>query len=235
MGKDVAHVTRRRTGLQRGTEVAVADDFMELPVGDVEEPLGFPVSVVLHAFPAQDRVLERHRNRRIVAAHRVALADRLVFGSRKRRQKAIRLLFKELSPALQALLARHCRGGLARFDFSNCFQLVEGRMFHTGLLSSQYRTSPLIPPSCLPPVMKRDSDMARSPVGLRWTPFNFEWLAVWNALFGSYPTVRWACAAVRGCRDVTAECYRASSRGSVDLCPAAYAAPGRSAGGSNAA
>src|ERR671910_270017 len=68
----------------RGADMAVADNFVQLPVSQFEEAPGFTVGVVSQALRTKDRVLEGNRERRVVVTHFLAYLRGLVFGARQR-------------------------------------------------------------------------------------------------------------------------------------------------------
>ena len=64
--------------------MAMANDFVQLPIGQFEEALGFTISVVSQALRAKNRILEGNGEGRVVVTHLFALLRGLVFGARKR-------------------------------------------------------------------------------------------------------------------------------------------------------
>src|SRR3989344_4885747 len=121
----VAYPSRRRLGHHRVAEVAVADDLMELPVGEVEEPSGFAVGVVLHALGAQHWVTEGDGDGRVRSAHLVAGRGRRILGAMKNGERTVGLAFKQLRPVFEPCRARH---GLLRRGWiygRNALELVE--------------------------------------------------------------------------------------------------------------
>jgi hypothetical protein len=81
--------------LHRRANMAVADNFVELIVGQFEEALCFAVTVVSQPFIAKNRILEGNRYRRTITPHDIAFGRRTVFGSGKRGKEPVGLLFKK--------------------------------------------------------------------------------------------------------------------------------------------
>jgi hypothetical protein len=80
---------------------------MHLAVREFEELDRIADSVAPEPLDPQDRILERHRERRIVSVLCLALAAAAVLGVLDHRQAPVRLPFEQLSLALQALAAQH--------------------------------------------------------------------------------------------------------------------------------
>src|SRR5205809_5508397 len=57
-GNRRSDVTGSRYGVHRRAEMTIADDLMQLPVGQFEEPLRFAVVVVFQPGDAENRILE---------------------------------------------------------------------------------------------------------------------------------------------------------------------------------
>ncbi len=129
-----AHAQRSARGVHRFADMTMAHDVVKLPIAQFEEALGFPVAIVLQPFGAQQRVLEGHRQRRAVAAHQVALLQRIVFGAWKRRQKTRRLAFQKFSPTLETLGTIHSPGRRLGLDLGYLVQLIQCLMPHGNLL-----------------------------------------------------------------------------------------------------
>jgi hypothetical protein len=116
--------------------MAVADDLMQLPVAQVEEPLCLTISVVLQAQPTEKRVLERNSDWRAGAARSVPRFRIHVFGAWKRSKASPGVSVQKVRPTFDALGSGHywvCRQG---FNFRDGMQLVECLMFHGRLLST---------------------------------------------------------------------------------------------------
>jgi hypothetical protein len=122
-----------------GSEVAEADQFMELSVGQFKKPSGFPIGVVPHPRCAQDRIAEGDGNRRPVATHGGPYFIRLIFGFSKCRKGSIGVELKNLGPPLEPLAAGHLEVGIAAIYPGDSPQLVDCTLLHYGLLFEQNR------------------------------------------------------------------------------------------------
>src|SRR5919106_1576636 len=74
-GADMPGGSRPGDGL---AEMAIADDFVQLPIGQFEEPLGLAVAVVLQPLGAKARILEGDSDRGARGAHRLTGPTALV-------------------------------------------------------------------------------------------------------------------------------------------------------------
>jgi hypothetical protein len=104
-------------------EMAIANDSVQLPIRQFEEPFGFAIAVVLQAFGAKDRIVERHRQRRAGTAHRRAGPAGLVFRAVKRCEPPLGSLFEKSHPAFEALPPRHCGASEVRMDLGDGFEV----------------------------------------------------------------------------------------------------------------
>src|SRR5262249_62329451 len=89
-----------------GTEMAVADDPVWLPVGELKEPHGLAVGIVPEAGGAQHRILGGDRQRRVQPAHRPTYLFRLIFRAGEGVEAAVGRRLEQAGPALEALGAR---------------------------------------------------------------------------------------------------------------------------------
>ena len=105
--------------------MAVADDAMQLPIGELEEAHCFAIGIVLEAGGAHHRILSRDRQWRMQPPHRPADLVRLILGAGEGVEAAVRIRLKQIGPALQALGPRQdprcCFLGM---DCSDALQLV---------------------------------------------------------------------------------------------------------------
>ena len=101
--------------------MAVADDLVQLMVGQLEEALGFAITVVFQTLVVQYGVCEGNRYRRAIASHDIAFRRRTVFSPGKRGQEPAGLTFKKLGPTHQTLGSAHHR---LYVDLGHCMQLV---------------------------------------------------------------------------------------------------------------
>lgn len=106
LDKHCADVARGRRCADGCTEMAVADDLMQLLVAQLEETPGFTVAVILHSGGPEDRVLEGNGDRRTITAHGRADSRWLILCLVQCREASVRVTLKELRPTLKALLAR---------------------------------------------------------------------------------------------------------------------------------
>jgi hypothetical protein len=68
-GRQLTDVMGDRRGVRGRAEMAIADDLVQLLVGQLEEPLRFTVAIVSQTGCAEDRILEGDRDRRTVGTH----------------------------------------------------------------------------------------------------------------------------------------------------------------------
>lgn len=94
-------------GAYRRAEMTVADDSVQLPVGQLEKPFRFSISIVFHSGCPKNRVIEGDRNCRVVVAQHRAHCIRLILGFMQRRKEAMGILFEKFRPTLETLAAGH--------------------------------------------------------------------------------------------------------------------------------
>jgi hypothetical protein len=114
--------------------VAVADDFVQLVVGQLKEALRFTVAIVGQPIVAQDRILESDGYWRAIHAHRIPLGEWAVLRAFKGRKNPIRLAFQQFSPAFEALGSGHAKLCWVYVDLSNRVHLVHCLVPHGNLL-----------------------------------------------------------------------------------------------------
>lgn len=117
------------------TEMAGADNTVQLTVGQLEKPLPFPVSVVLQPSCPKERVIEGNGEGRIVATDSRSHRRWLIFGLMQCREDSVGIPFEKLDPTLETFVARYeLRVILA--DPGKGPQLVEFMVLHVVLPAS---------------------------------------------------------------------------------------------------
>ncbi len=116
--------------------MAMADDFVQLPVGQLEEALGFTVGVISQALRAKDRVLEGNRERRVVVTHFLAYLRGLVFGARQRFETSIGIFLQQFRPTFETLASGRYEVCCFSVNVGNGMQLVKCLVLHGRLLFS---------------------------------------------------------------------------------------------------
>ena len=120
--------------LHRRANMAVADNFVELIVGQFEEALCLAVAVVFQPFITKKRILEGNRYGRAFTPHDIAFGRRTVFSSGKCGKEPVGLLFKDFCPAFETLGSVHSRMCQVSADLGHCVQLVQCLVPHGNLL-----------------------------------------------------------------------------------------------------
>src|SRR5215475_5886955 len=123
--------SRRRA--HRRTEMAIANEVVQLIVRELEEALRLAVAVIFQTGCSENWIIKRDRYRRTVAAHCVAFRDWLMFRLVQRRQGAGGIAFEKLRPALKAFNARGS-AWVVLIDLGDSLQLLNCMVLHLGLL-----------------------------------------------------------------------------------------------------
>ncbi|CDX30214.1 hypothetical protein MPLSOD_120284 [Mesorhizobium sp. SOD10] len=94
---------RSPAGLHRRPGMAAADDVMQLPIGEFEKAPRLTVSVRLQSGCAQQRIIERNRERGSVRPHPFPNFRIDIFGPRQGREAPQRISLEQFRPALYPL------------------------------------------------------------------------------------------------------------------------------------
>ncbi|SDA98541.1 hypothetical protein SAMN02927914_06243 [Mesorhizobium qingshengii] len=112
----------------------MADDFVQLPVGQFEEALGFTVGVVSQPLRAKNCILKGNSERRVVVTHFFAYLWELVFGARKRFETPIGILLQKFCPTFETLAPSRNEVCWFSVNVGNDRELVKCLVLHSRLL-----------------------------------------------------------------------------------------------------
>lgn len=114
--------------------MAMANDSVQLPIGQSEEALGLTIRVVSQALRTQNRVVKGDGERRVVVTHFFAHLRGLVFGARKRLETPIRILFQKFRPTFETLASSRNEVSWFNVNVGNDRELVKCLVLHSRLL-----------------------------------------------------------------------------------------------------
>jgi hypothetical protein len=114
------------------SEMAGADEPVQLSIVKIEEALGIPIGIALKTRGTQNRIGIGYGYGRAGDPHHHPLVAGQIFGFPKGYERTRGIAFQERRPPVQALGARQLWSGTADLGYS--LKLIDCVLFHGGLL-----------------------------------------------------------------------------------------------------